>query len=218
MAGTFRAPAGNRIQEQNGGWYVERDWGMNWFRPSFDPVAASDAELVARLRSGDEGCWRELYRRQQDRIYRYALRMTGSSAAASDITQETFVAFLEQAHRYDPAQAPLGAWLLGIARNRVRKSFGAAVWEPLEEAPPVEAPGHDALASLTHAEQLAAVRGAVDALPPAFREVVVLIELEEMSYEETSTVLGIPSGTVRSRLHRARALLQHALRGQGVAR
>ncbi|MBN8729265.1 MAG: sigma-70 family RNA polymerase sigma factor [Acidobacteria bacterium] len=192
---------------------------MNWFRPSFDPLSAADCELVVRLRSGDEACWRELYRRHQDRLYRYALRMTGSAATASDITQETFVAFLEQAHRYDPAQAPLGAWLLGIARNRVRKSFTAtAAWEPLEDAPPPEAPGHDPLTSLTHAEQLAAVRVAVDALPPAFREVVVLIEFEEMSYEETAAVLGVPAGTVRSRLHRARALLQQSLSAQGVAR
>lgn len=191
---------------------------MNWFRPSFDPVAATDSELVARLRSGDEACWRELYRRHQDRLYRYALRMTGSAATAGDITQETFVAFLEQAHRYDPAQAPLGAWLLGIARNRVRKSFSAAAWEPLDDAPPPEAPGQDPLTLLTRAEQLAAVRIAVDALPPAFREVVVLIEWEEMSYEETAAVLGIPPGTVRSRLHRARALLQQSLAAPGVAR
>ena len=145
---------------------------MNWFRPSFDPLSATDSELVVRLRSGDEACWRELYRRHQDRLYRYALRMTGSAATASDITQETFVAFLEQAHRYDPAQAPLGAWLLGIARNRVRKSFTAAAWEPLDDAPPPIDPSPDAEDRASRAQVRGRLRRAVLALPEPLRVAV----------------------------------------------
>jgi RNA polymerase sigma-70 factor (ECF subfamily) len=187
---------------------------MNWFRPSFDPSTASDSELAARLRTGDEAAWRELYRRHQGRLYRFALRMSGSRATADEITQETFVAFLEQSGRYDAARAPLAAWLLGIARNRLRKALAAAEeWGPIDETP-APAVEHDPLAALTHAERLAAVRAAVDALPPAFREVVVLVEFEEMSYEETATALGIPTGTVRSRLFRARALLVQSLASQ----
>jgi len=188
---------------------------MNWLRPAFD-AASTDSELVARLRMGDEASWRELYRRHQGRLYRYALRMTGSTATAEEITQETFVAFLEQSERYDAAQAPLAAWLLGIARNRVRKAYSAsAPWEPLDDSPLPDL-GHDPLAALTHAERLAAVRTAVDTLPPAFREVVVLVEFEEMSYEDAAAALGVPVGTVRSRLHRARGLLMHSLAAQKV--
>jgi RNA polymerase sigma-70 factor (ECF subfamily) len=172
--------------------------------------------LVAQLRAGDEASWRELYRRHQGRLYRYALRMSGSTATAEEITQETFVAFLEQSERYDAAQSPLAAWLLGIARNRVRKAYAAAEpWDPIDDSP-IPTPEHDPLAALTHAERLAAVRAAVQALPPAFREVVVLIEFEELSYEDTAAALGIPMGTVRSRLHRARALLMDALASQKV--
>ena len=189
---------------------------MRWFRPSFDPATASDPELVEHLRSGDDASWRELYRRHQGRVYRYALRMSGSTATAEEITQETFVAFLEQSERYDARQSPLAAWLLGIARNRLRKAYAASEpWDPIDEAP-IPAPDHDPLATLTHAERLASVRAAVQALPPAFREVVVLIEFEELSYESASEALGIPMGTVRSRLHRARALLVQALATQKV--
>ncbi len=189
---------------------------MSWFRPAFDTAAATDSELVSRLRAGDEASWRELYSRHQGRLYRYALRMSGSAATAEEITQETFVAFLEQSERYDAAQSPLAAWLLGIARNRLRKAYAAtAPWDPIDDSP-IPAPEHDPLAALTHAERLASVRAAVQALPPSFREVVLLIEFEELSYEDTAAALGIPMGTVRSRLHRARALLMHALAAQKV--
>ncbi|MCC7235069.1 MAG: sigma-70 family RNA polymerase sigma factor [Bryobacterales bacterium] len=192
---------------------------MNWFGLLFDARRAGDAELVRRLRAGDEACWRELYRRHHARLYRYALRMTGTEAAAGDITQETFVAFLELADRYDAARAPLGAWLLGIARNRVRKALASsAVWEPADEAGEPAARERDPLEAMTQAERLAAVRAAVAALPEAYREVVVLIEFEEMTYEETAAALGAPVGTVRSRLHRARALLQQSLAGRSVVR
>ncbi len=190
---------------------------MNWLGLGFDAPHADDSELVRRLRTGDEACWRELYSRHMGRLYRYALKMTGDEAAARDITQETFVAFLEQSGRYDAARAPLGAWLLGIARNRVRKALAATVeWEPADAAPEPEADGCNALEAMTRAEDLAAVRAAVAALPEAFREVVVLIEFEEMTYEETAAALGAPVGTVRSRLHRARALLQQSLAGRKV--
>jgi RNA polymerase sigma-70 factor (ECF subfamily) len=189
---------------------------MNWFRPSFDAAAATDSELVVRLRAGDEASWSELYRRHQGRLYRYALRMSGSTATAEEITQETFVAFLEQSERYDAAQSPLAAWLLGIARNRLRKAYAiTAPWDPIDDSP-IPTLEHDPLAALTHAERLASIRAAVQALPPAFREVVVLIEFEELSYEDTAAALGIPMGTVRSRLHRARALLMQALVTQKV--
>ncbi len=189
---------------------------MSWFRPAFDPATASDSELVERLRSGDEASWRELYRRHQGRLYRYALRMSGSTATAEEITQETFVAFLEQSERYDAGQGPLAAWLIGIARNRLRKAMAqGAPWEPIDDTP-VPAPEHDPLAALTHAERLAAVRAAVQALPPSFREVVLLIEFEELSYEAAASAMGVPVGTVRSRLYRARALLMQALAAQRV--
>jgi len=189
---------------------------MSWFRPAFDPATASDSELVERLRSGDEASWRELYRRHQGRLYRYALRMSGSTATAEEITQETFVAFLEQSDRYDAGQGPLAAWLIGIARNRLRKVLAKdAPWDPIDDTP-VAAPEHDPLAALTHAERLAAVRAAVQALPSAFREVVLLIEFEELSYEAAASAMGVPVGTVRSRLYRARALLMQALAAQKV--
>ncbi len=84
-------------------------------------------------------------------------------------------------------------------------------WEPDGQDPP--APDLDALEALSRDERAAALRAAVDALPDGFREVVALCDLEEISYAEAAGILDTPVGTVRSRLHRARALLARKLSG-----
>ncbi|MBM3814068.1 MAG: sigma-70 family RNA polymerase sigma factor [Acidimicrobiia bacterium] len=78
-----------------------------------------EAALLRRLAAGCEDSWREFYRSHQGRIYRFALHMSGSRAIAEEATQETFVAFLDTARRFDPARGALEPYLLGIARNKV---------------------------------------------------------------------------------------------------
>ncbi|HKE27363.1 MAG TPA: RNA polymerase sigma factor [Bryobacteraceae bacterium] len=177
----------------------------------------SDEELLLRIRSGDEEAFLGVYRRRQGAIYRFVLHMSGSATVAEDITQEVFLALLRSECGYDPDRGTLSGYLFGIARKLVlRQVERGRVDVPLETdsedvALPELAVIHDPLGDLTHRERLEALRRAVTTLPRRYREVVVLCDLEEVDYAEAAVALNCPIGTVRSRLHRARALLLEKL-------
>jgi len=183
-----------------------------------EPTDADTPELLRRSAEGDEEAFVLLYRRYQGGIYRFAWRMTGSREAAEDVTQETFLVVVRGPNRYDETRGAFGAYLYGIARNLVGKRAG-------RERPFVAlGDGEDALrspadptADLDRRQAVEAVRQAVLTLPEHYREVVVLAELQGLAYEEVAAAIGCPVGTVRSRLHRARALLAQRLRGRGGA-
>lgn len=177
----------------------------------------SDDDLLVQIHSGDEQAFVSLYRRRQSGIYRFALHMSGSEAAAEDITQEVFLTLLRDRIGYDPARGPLSSYLYGIARKLVlrhldRGRMDVALESGVDAVPvPALSADDDPLRDLTHREGLEALRRAVLALPRRYREVVVLCDLEEMDYANAASALGCPIGTVRSRLHRARALLLEKL-------
>jgi RNA polymerase sigma-70 factor, ECF subfamily len=174
-----------------------------------------DDVLLKRSAKGDEEAFTQLYRRHQAQIYRFALRMTGHAWAAEEIVQDVFMTLVREPKKYDPARGMLGAFLYGIARNRVLKHLERLPRElPLEvRGDDGESKGVEVADQRTPAhwaevrERRERVRSAVLSLPAEFRETVVLCELEEMSYEEAARALDCPLGTVRSRLHRGRALL-----------
>jgi RNA polymerase sigma-70 factor (ECF subfamily) len=174
-------------------------------------MTGTEKELLERMLRGDEEAFAALYRRRQPAVYRFALQMTGSVAIAEDVTQETFIALLRVAKRYDAARGSVGAFLYGIARNLLLRRFSAGEREPDSEATEEIAGGEDLLGDLTRRETIDQVRRAVISLPGAFREVVVLCDLGEASYEEAAAALDCPVGTVRSRLSRARAMLAQKL-------
>jgi RNA polymerase sigma-70 factor (ECF subfamily) len=175
----------------------------------------TDDELLFRLRNGDEQAFVALYRRRQAAIYRFA--MSGSPSAAEDITQEVFLALLRQECGYDRERGTLSGYLFGIARKLVLRSLergraDVALESDGDEAIPRElAVTDDPLAGLARHEAIEALRRAVQALPRRYREVVVLCDLEELDYADAAVALGCPIGTVRSRMHRARALLLEKL-------
>jgi RNA polymerase sigma-70 factor, ECF subfamily len=188
-----------------------------------ESAAERDDELLLRLRSGDEQAFVSLYRRRQGSIYRFAMQMSGSPAAAEDITQEVFLALIRDDCGYDPERGSISAYLFGIARKLVlrylERGRGSVELDAEGEDAPVEfSVNGDALADLTKREGLEALRRAVEALPRRYREVVALCDLEELDYAEAAFALGCPIGTVRSRLHRARALLLEKLRKKDVTR
>jgi RNA polymerase sigma-70 factor, ECF subfamily len=178
----------------------------------------SDEDLLIRIHSGDEQAFVSLYRRRQGAIFRFALHMTGAEAQAEDITQEVFLAILREQCGFDPTRGTLSGYLFGIARKLVlrqmeRGRLDVALDAGLEEsALPELAIDDDPLVELARREGLDALRRAVLALPRRYREVVVLCDLEEVDYADAAEVLGCPVGTVRSRLHRARALLLDKLK------
>jgi len=170
-----------------------------------------DAELLRRMASGAEDAFAEIYRRHQGAIYRFAQGMSGSAAVAAEVTQETFMLLIREASRYDPSRGPLPAWLMGVARNHVRKVLEReGRYRPLNGERPPREEGLEA--EMERSERIALVRQAVLSLPVVYREAVVLCDMEESSYEDAARALGCAVGTVRSRLHRGREMLAHRLR------
>jgi RNA polymerase sigma-70 factor (ECF subfamily) len=180
----------------------------------------SDNELLRLMLAGDEEALAQLYRRRQAGVYRFALQMSGSKSIAEDVTQEVFLFLMRDGHVFDPARGSVSAFLLGVARNHVLRRLRVEhLLSPLAEDHEEEGTAFQnsatelcPLEDLTRAETIEAVRKAVLSLPAKYREVVVLCELQDVSYVETAEILGCAIGTVRSRLHRARALLLAKLR------
>lgn len=178
-----------------------------------------DDVLLRNAAKGDEEAFTFLYRRHQAKLYRYAFRMTGSAWGAEEIVQDVFMTLMREPKKYDAGRGALGAFLFGVTRNRVMKHLERRPREiPLEEKNEdgsgagvvLQDPFTPAMWAEKR-ERLERVRGAVLELPGEFREAVVLCELEEKSYEEAAQLIGCPIGTIRSRLHRGRALLQAKL-------
>lgn len=170
--------------------------------------------------AGDEEALGALYRRRQGGIYRFALQMCGFQALAEDVTQEVFMVLIRNGETFDPTRGSLNAFLVGVARNLLlRRLQRERFYAPIDDNSEDETTTHESfvavegpLEELSRIETINSVRMAVLALPERYREVVVLCDLQEMSYVEASEVLSCAVGTVRSRLHRARGLLIEKLR------
>jgi len=167
------------------------------------------------MAGGDREAFAEIYRRRRADVYRFAAHMTGDPAAAEDVTQDVFMAVIHEAGRYDAGRAAVVSWLLGIARNHAlrRLSKDRAV-DPLPDAPTDDMTiSPDPIAALARERQIAALRQALRALPVAYREAVVLCDLQELTYADAAAALGCALGTVRSRLHGGRQILRSRVRG-----
>ena len=176
----------------------------------------SDADLLRRSAGGDRDAFARLYRRHHGAVYRFARLMTGSSGIAEDIVQEVFLALMRSASRFDPARASLTSYLYGSARRLTRRRlfrerlFVAFDEEALERCERAE--GAQAPPDLAHERDLRDLRRAILKLPPRYREIIVLCDLQGVSYADAADSLGCALGTVRSRLHRARQLLAERMR------
>ena len=181
----------------------------------------TDEELLRLARGGDEQAFAALYARRQAALYRFALQMSGSESVAEDAVQEVFMSLLAPSHGFDPSRGSLASYLFGAARNqvlrRLEKERGYVALQDDHEGTRARGDerlraAHDPLAEFVRSERAEIVRQAVLALPVHYREVVVLCELQELSYAEAAAALNCAVGTVRSRLHRARSLLCERLR------
>jgi RNA polymerase sigma-70 factor (ECF subfamily) len=156
-----------------------------------------------------------------DALYRGALRMTGKPDEAEDLVQETFLRAYRFQHQFQPG-TNFKAWLFKIQtnlfRSRYRKMYNSPqslddteefyLYQHLgPDNPKGDDPAGDVLDKLGVEE----VRRAIEDLPPAYREAVLLTDVEGFSYKETAEILGVPVGTVMSRLHRGRQRLQRSL-------
>lgn len=182
-----------------------------------DAIIPADEELLSRMRADEEGAFVALYRRHQGSIYRFAYHMTGSTTTAEDITQEVFLTLIRPDCGFDPARGTLAGYLFGIARKLILRHIerGRNVVELDHDRQDIAVldltDTINPMADLMRREGIEQLRAAVSALPKRYREVVALCDLEEMDYVAAAAALECPVGTVRSRLHRARALLLEKL-------
>ena len=172
----------------------------------------SDAEIVARVLSGEQEAFGLLIRRYEPGLLRYATRMLGSQDAAEDAVAEGLVrAYRHLASCRDPAR--LRTWLYRIVANRCKSHLALRPTGdiPLDDAPPVADPA-DTEAALERAEELALVERALMTLPPEKREAFLLKHVEGLSYEEMAAATGERIPTLKMRVHRAREALLEALK------
>jgi RNA polymerase sigma-70 factor (ECF subfamily) len=178
----------------------------------------SDDDLLRLISKGHEPAFVQFYRRHQGAVYRFALHMSGKREIAEEVTQDVFMTVIGVAKQYDSQRGSAVSYLYGITRNFVlrclerERPYVAAPEGVENEQAGVVVDEHDVLGELTRKERVESLRKAVLALPPAYREVVVLCDLNEMDYAQAAGALGCAIGTIRSRLHRARALLIEKMR------
>lgn len=172
-----------------------------------------DQALLERTAAGDREAFAALYRRHQASVYRFARLMTGSGPAAEDVVQEVFLALMKDAARYDAGRAALTTYLFGTARRITRRRLlRERRFVPMGHDAPRRVATLDASEALEQSEALQQLRNAIVSLPSRYREVVILCDLEGVTYDMAASSIGCAVGTIRSRLHRARQLLTRKLR------
>jgi RNA polymerase sigma-70 factor (ECF subfamily) len=183
--------------------------------------------LVRKLQRGDARAFRDLVRKHQDRVFSMSLRMLGNAQEAEDVSQEVFVAV----HRHLPrfrGDCRLSTWIFRVTKNHClnrikylerRETDGETDLERVDAGDAADgfitAPERPDKA-LLGAEERRHVQQALNRLSAEHRLLVVLRDIEGMSYEECARIADLPPGTVRSRLHRARAALAEILAGEGM--
>src|SRR5215471_12170180 len=172
------------------------------------PELRTEGELVRDARKGDELAFLAIYHQHRSAVFQFAWRLSGSGAAAEDVTQECFLALVRGA-AFDSGRGTLRTYLFGITRNLLFRRLRISQREADEPAETMAAT--DVLGELLTAERSALVARAVSQLPALQREAIVLFTYEEMSLEEIAEIVGADIGTVKSRLRRARQALHGTL-------
>ena len=174
-------------------------------------------KIIARARRGDADAFEQLVVAYRDQVFRLALRMCGSEAVAEVVAQEAFLSAWKALPNFR-GESQFSTWLYQLTTHaaidlmrREKRQIAAADITEVNAADPAPSPQQQAEQS----EQREIVRDAILQLAPEQREVVVLRFMEELSYEEIGAVLKLPSGTVKSRLNRAKAQLKEILSKSG---
>ena len=198
------------VWEVRGGRNVVRD---------LDP----EYSLVSRCLSGDDTAWEQLVRLHTRQVYGLCYRFTGSAPESQDLTQEVFLRVFRTIKSFRSTEGSFGTWLSRVTRNLLidhyRRTRQERVTDSIEEQLPVlEQEGSGAAPrpdqSLAGREASEILQATLQKLSPDLREAVILRDLQEMEYREIADVLGIPEGTVKSRINRGRAELGRLLRKQ----
>lgn len=179
-------------------------------------ATAPDAELLARVVKGDHDAFNEVMRLHEDRVFSVCLRIMGHREQALDATQDTFLTVFRKAHQFKGKSA-VGTWIYRIAVNTCYDQIRKAKRRPSQPMPDYYDPADPSAESDVESAGLRPdIRKALQSLPREFRAAIVLSDMEGMSLPETAEVLGVPLGTVKSRVFRARRLLAEQLGNQNT--
>lgn len=183
-----------------------------------------DLKLVRRCKRGEEAAFAELLGRYRNAVYGLCFRMTRRAEDARDLAQEVFIKVFTLLDRFDETYA-FSSWIFRIAtnhcidhlrRNRMRllslDGCTGPDGEPMEMPLPDGGPGPDRL--LERSEAMERLEEVVADLPPHYKVIILLRHDQDLSYEDIAVVLDLPLGTVKARIHRARAMIQQMLQAR----
>lgn len=210
-------------------------WISRKAKGSRNTPTSAEVELAERLKQRDEHAFLRLYDLHRSSVFRFLMHMTGSIAAAEELTQEVFVVILDAMYaekfgQFDPQRGTLEGYLLGIARNLARAeqrrtrrlvSFDNVIetpeWERLLSVIFEERRKQDVLALMAARSELRVLYRAILELPERYREAIVLCGLQEKSYRDAAMILQCSEGTIASRMNRAKTILAAKLRRSGLS-
>jgi RNA polymerase sigma-70 factor, ECF subfamily len=190
------------------------------------PNTLADGELVAKALVGRENCFEELVRRYQRPIAAYVYRMVGNYDAALDLTQEVFIKVYNSLTRYR-SEFKFSTWIYKIAHNAaidylrrhaVREEALVSGAEGERREILIESRRPTPEQESERKERRGEIEGVVQSLPTAYRELIVLRHSQDLSYDEIAEVTGLPLGTVKNRLFRAREAMRSDLVRRGITR
>jgi len=190
-----------------------------------DALEIDWSHVVRRCMDGDSGAWAELVRTHHRRVYGLCYRFTGNPADAEDLTQDVFLKIYSNLSSFDTTRGSLQVWITTMTRNLLVDNFRRtrnqratdsldAGWDETDELRPVDrlqASGPSPHEKAAQKELAKMVQGALAKVSVDLREAVILRDLQDMDYKEIAQVLGIPEGTVKSRISRGRAELARLL-------
>jgi RNA polymerase sigma-70 factor (ECF subfamily) len=209
---------------------VMRPWGTTQTASlgsrNLEPTFDLDTQLVQRCLAGDEGAWEDLVKTHTRRVYSICYRFIGRDSEAQDLTQEVFLRLFRTLQSFRAGEGSFTVWLARLTRNLLidnyRRTRQERVTYSIEEQLPMlesQASGAGSRADglLAGREASEILQAALQRLSPELRETVILRDLEELEYKEIAETLGVPEGTVKSRLNRGRAELARVLRKYQVS-
>lgn len=179
-----------------------------------------DPKLVQRCLAGENSAWEDLLKLHTRKIFNLCYRFTGRPSEAEDLTQEIFIKIFQTLRSYDAAQGTFATWLSRVARNHLVDHYRRTKKERLTSSLDEEEGVIEQIASLTAGpgaqvesrERKELLQMGLDKLSPDLREAVILRDINDLDYDEIARVLGVPQGTVKSRINRGRLELARVLK------
>ncbi len=175
------------------------------------PDRSEDMNLVDRIVRGEEGAFAELLDRYGRRIFNLARRMRGNATTAEDLTQEVFLLLLRKIRQYD-GRAALATWIHRVAVNRIISEFRRQ--PPVAEAADDDAAPFRGVSTAPGLHRRLDLEAAIGQLPPGYRAVLLMHDVEGLRHQEIADILDISVGTSKSQLHHARMQMRALLQGE----